>query len=128
MVEYVARSIYRKMAARKQQAGWVEKETFDGNIMINMNGSVVLGASRGWIYAFRFDSGSCSCPRKDGRDMLACLREKRRWATTTLRRRARVRGPKRTDGRHSSQVIARKDRGYKCVRVQGDDDGGFKHD
>jgi len=35
--------------------------------MINMNGSAVLGASR----VFEFESGSCSCPRRNGRDMLA---------------------------------------------------------
>ena len=37
---------------RKQHSGRVENETFDWNIMINMNGSAVLGASRGWINVF----------------------------------------------------------------------------
>ena len=29
----------------QQHSGWVEKETFDWNIMINMSGQQVLGAS-----------------------------------------------------------------------------------
>ena len=42
--------------------------------MINMNSSAVLGASLGWIYVLKFDPRSYSCPRRNGQDMLACLR------------------------------------------------------
>jgi len=55
-IDWVAKSMYRK-----------EKETFDWNIMINVNGSVVPGAS----CLFEFESGSCSCTMRNGRDMLA---------------------------------------------------------
>lgn len=36
-----------------------------------MKGSTVLGPSRDWIYVFEFESGSCFCPRRNGRDTLA---------------------------------------------------------
>ena len=43
-IGWAARCIYWKTAAGEQHSGWVEKETFDWNIMIDMNG---FGASRG---------------------------------------------------------------------------------
>ena len=48
------------MAAGEPQSGWVEKERFDWNILMNMNGFAVLGEGRGWIYVVEFESGSCS--------------------------------------------------------------------
>jgi hypothetical protein len=44
-------------SGRERQSGWVKKGTFDWSIMINMNDSAVLGASREWI---EFESESCS--------------------------------------------------------------------
>ena len=67
-----------KTVAGEQQLARVEKETFDWNITINMNGSEVLGTSRGCIYVIEFESGSCSRPERNVRDMLARSRAKRR--------------------------------------------------
>lgn len=74
---WVARSTYRKMVAGEQL--WaVEKETFGLDMTINMNGSEVLDASRGCIYVIEFETGSCSLPERNGRNVLARSGAKRR--------------------------------------------------